>query len=156
MDKEQELLSEALKIIDKAITSDIVDGRFGATPYAKELVAKLKSLGYEQVWEKCPKCGGEGGVFPEGKPSLQDPAKPNDTCPACNGTGKVRIQFKLPEGIEEKIKKTIDAFRWEYTKAKIVNVTGLSPEASNLMEDRYAKLILSQIRQDIVKGGSHR
>jgi len=103
-DKERELLS------DEDI-NQIPDGFRYLWAYRQEMelylntqVAKLKSLGYEQAWEKCPKCKGEGEIFHRGE---TDTLKAWSRCSACKGTGKVRTQFKLPEGIEQSIKDTL-------------------------------------------------
>ena len=64
-----------------------------------EIIEFVKSLGYEQVWEKCPECNGEGGEITDGYLGY--------SCLTCKGTGKVRIQFKLPEGIEEELAKIL-------------------------------------------------
>jgi len=99
-DKEQELLTRA----EILRTHKNKDG-FPLNPdreFYKRLcqnqIAKLKSLGYEQVWEQCPDC--DEGLCSQGDyPPIQ--------CSTCKGTGKVRIQFKLPEGIEQSIKDTL-------------------------------------------------
>ena len=76
--------------------------------FAKDIIAKLKSIGYEQVWKECPECYGQGQI------TGADLGVPTNAtayfCDNCNGTGRVRRLFELPEGIEEKIAKHICAF----------------------------------------------
>jgi len=104
-----------------------------AIEHEKAQIAKLKSLGYEQVWEKCPVCVGRGEYLIEGEGTNTDILQ---VCSNCKGTGKVRIQFKLPEGIEEKI-------------ARIVRDTRRQPIISEQDETlEITKQILSLIRQD--------
>ena len=111
-DKEQELLTE---IID-TLKQFSIDSKLGnkillyseKTRIAGQIIAKLKSLGYEQVWEKCPDCeGGEiadyltkicqfceyKGVDEGGKFMCccltVCPHADKFKCPTCKGTGKV-------------------------------------------------------------------
>lgn len=49
----------------------------------------------EQV---CPECGGEGGIYPEGKPTYDDPARPSYPCDTCHGEGKILVG--ADDGIE--------------------------------------------------------
>ncbi len=50
-------------------------------------VAKLKAMGYEQVWTICPDCI-DGKVFNQQHPSTLD------DCPTCKGTGKITNRVK--------------------------------------------------------------
>ncbi len=58
-------------------------------------VAKLKAIGYEQVWEKCPDCNGGGLIGGAGI---------NDRCDKCNSTGRKR---KLVEWDREEVAREI-------------------------------------------------
>ena len=66
--------------------------------HADKIQAKLKALGYEQVWEICPECKGIGELMAIdfGYPSSQTAYK----CNTCKGTGKKR---KLVEWDREKV-----------------------------------------------------
>uniref|UniRef100_A0A6M3KWT7 Uncharacterized protein n=1 Tax=viral metagenome TaxID=1070528 RepID=A0A6M3KWT7_9ZZZZ len=134
-DKEQELLTSAEMV--KAMTNWDSDNPAHKLPLdvqsenvAKAQVAKLKSLGYEQVWEKCPDCGGDGE---DHNYAVEVDGHRKNICPICKGTGRVRIQFKLPDA-EEKI---IAYFREE----------DLGRGTASPFE-YHAKQILSRIRQD--------
>ncbi len=85
-DNEQELK----EINELLVRASLVDG-FAQyiTPatierIAKEVIAKLKALGYEQVWEKCPDCNGRGKDYRVGGFD-EDFAD----CPTCKGTGRI-------------------------------------------------------------------
>ena len=62
--------------------------------FNKEMEAKLKALGYEQVWSKCPECDGRAlkareaertGIIPEDVNVLPMDAD----CPTCKGKGYI-------------------------------------------------------------------
>ena len=55
---------------------------------AKAQVAKLKALGYEQVWTKCPDCKGKKYIVEIGHPDYGS-QKYKEKCPTCKGTGKI-------------------------------------------------------------------
>ena len=71
-----------------------------AEELSKEILAKLKAMGYEQVWKKCPDCEGEKVI----RWTQIDQPIPEDgmdfrlgvgvwecekDCPTCKGTGKI-------------------------------------------------------------------
>ncbi len=60
---------------------------------AIDIVAKLKAIGYEQVWEICPDCEGKGY-----KTTLSN--LPPANCLTCKGTGRKR---KLVKWDREKV-----------------------------------------------------
>ena len=68
---------------------------------AEVALAKLKAMGYEQVWKKCPDCKGTRQV----KPMFSTPELM--PCPKCNCTGKIP---KYVKGDREKIARIICCF----------------------------------------------
>jgi len=59
---------------------------------ANAQIAKLKAMGYEQVWHRCPDCNGEGKVLIGADEGID--------CSICKGTGEIR---KLIEWDREKV-----------------------------------------------------
>ncbi len=62
-------------------------------------VAKLKAMGYEQVWEKCPECDGRALKASEAErtgkiPDDLDVLPMDADCPACKGAGRKRKLVK--------------------------------------------------------------
>ena len=125
---------------NKNLDGDMVLSGYGKNRIAREVVAKLKALGYEQVWEECPECGGEKVAYIN---DLSDATIGTKLCPTCNGTGKVRIQFKLPEGIEEWI--AILTKNWWANPD--ISYDELAEEEKQIFRN-FVKRILSLIRQD--------
>ena len=78
MANEQELLSEIENILGIAIT--VMDG--------SRILAKLKAMGYEQVWVKCPDCGGTKRIFRLPVTALGETSN-EFPCPTCKGTGRI-------------------------------------------------------------------
>jgi len=125
MDKEQELLTdEELELVhapspdlnDVAEMHNIVNQ--WRRNIAQAQIAKLKSLGYEQVWEDCSDCKGKRFTsakstalsgYHQGK--LHRPIDHKlQPCSTCKGTGKVGIQFKMDkEELREKIDRILDS-----------------------------------------------
>ncbi len=109
-DKERELLIEVHEITSlltrrtvHVASRTVMDGRVVANHNEeadKAIVAKLKALGYEQVWTKCPECKGEKSIWLGGNSTVFSP------CPKCKGTGRKR---KLVEWDREKVAE----FLWE-------------------------------------------
>ena len=106
MANEQELLSDEAIYLD--VISSIRPGLWSAEllvamrQVAKAQVAKLKAIGYEQVWEKCPECKGKGKkyrIIPDKMPWFDGHTEVYD-CPTCKGTGRI-TKYKSPEEIKE-------------------------------------------------------
>lgn len=137
-DKEQELLTgeEVMDLVTDFHFSGKTNRYILVRSAEKLIIVKLKSLGYEQVWEKCPHCYGTGQGHTR-------------ECPTCNGTGKVRIQFKLPDGIEKKIKDIFDCQADLCLNPTIIGKDDCGYESHSV--ECFAcmkKQILSLIRQD--------
>ena len=81
---EQELLSFVGERLRRVIIDKDTDY------HAEKILAKLKAMGYEQVWTKCSNCNGYGTLqttmMPEGK---------GPKCIRCKGTGKI-TKFDTP------------------------------------------------------------
>jgi len=72
---------------------------FSYKSLAFELLAKLKAMGYEQVWVKCPDCGGTKRIFRLPVTALGETSN-EFPCPTCKGTGRKR---KLVKWDREKV-----------------------------------------------------
>lgn len=87
---EQELLSEITSTIifcgNKPLYSSPKD-------MAGQIVAKLKAMDYEQVWEECPTCEGYG-YLPDDDTGEPNPPVGGSLCPTCKGTGKITNYVK--------------------------------------------------------------
>ncbi len=62
-------------------------------------ITKLKAMGYEQVWTKCPDCGGTKRIFRLPVTALGETSN-EFPCPTCKGTGRKR---KLVKWDREKV-----------------------------------------------------
>jgi len=147
MAKEQELLTE-LKDWVTAYKDASERNALAENPNesAEYLASLIKSLGYEQVWEKCPECKGEGEIFHRGE---TDTLKAWSRCTTCNGTGKKQLWFKLPEGIEETIAKWLFKNRHRLPNQRFYANWYDETSACPLTEKEYLNLtneILSLIR----------
>ena len=75
---------------------------------AKAQLAKLKAMGYEQVWTKCPGCDGRALKAKEAELNKKIPddlaVLPMDAdCPTCKGTGKItnKVEWDREKVAEE-------------------------------------------------------
>ena len=66
---------------------------------AGNLIRLLKTMGYEQVWTKCPDCGGTKRIFRLPVTALGETSN-EFPCPTCKGTGRKR---KLVKWDREKV-----------------------------------------------------
>lgn len=80
---EEELLSEDEK------QKIWVCGEGTLTAICQAQVAKLKAMGYEQVWIKCPECLGTGVARDYKFHKIEGTA-----CPTCKGTGRIYKKVK--------------------------------------------------------------
>ena len=98
-DNEQELLSkkEMVRALDESPFADL-RSQVTRDILCKAQIAKLKSLGYEQVWTKCPDCLGVGS-YPEAHSLM-------GKCSSCKGTGKItdRVKWDREKVAKELIK----------------------------------------------------
>ncbi len=103
MADEQELLSEISWLI---LQADIYRRPLPTTKWdelAKDIIAKLKAMGYEQAWINCPCCGSDGEIY---DPKIEK----RRACPMCEGTGKITKYVKWDR------EKVIDSLHWtEYS-----------------------------------------
>ena len=96
-------------------------------------VAKLKAMGYEQVWEDCPDCNATGFLIENsGDHEYQRP------CPSCENKGRVR---KLVEWDREKVAKILHSWLhssgstdWGSSKTAEVVRFGYRKRANQLKE----------------------
>ena len=73
-----------------------------------EAEAKLKAMGYEQVWKECPDCE-EGLVWV----NHASEGYQQDPCPTCKGTGKITNRVKWDsEKVAEKLYKLSHPAPW--------------------------------------------
>ena len=109
-DNEQELLSDEeivyLNVGRKPIEEELKQGVKKVYPntvrIAKAQIAKLKAIGYEQVWIDCPDCNGFKKRY-VGKMDKLDSGWRD--CSTCKGTGRKR---KLVKWDREKVAELID------------------------------------------------
>ena len=84
---------------DYSLCRPVVEGDI---ELAKGILAKLKDLGYEQAWTKCPDCKGDKRILKKNDEYDSFGLECDDliVCPTCKGTGKKR---KLVEWNREKV-----------------------------------------------------
>ncbi len=113
-DNEQELLREIADILGR----NSGDSWEVHNKVAKEVVAKLKAMGYEQVWTKCsnPDCR-------DGKEQVPYGYRFDEwhwiDCKICKGTGRI-TNYKSPEEVKELIldehEQHQDDVKWDSKK----------------------------------------
>ncbi len=81
---EQEL-QPVIDILEHYFSEQLGEG--AVEDIAQEIEAKLKAMGYEQVWEKCPDCNGKTEKLVERKDGKQ--IHIDYHCSTCKGTGKI-------------------------------------------------------------------
>ncbi len=123
-DKEQELSREIVNILGewRDEGKDYVV-QFSFKPLAIEIIAKLKAMGYEQVWRECPDCI-DGKIFSEpsikGRDASATLSWGTIDCLTCKGTGKKRKLVKWnSEKVAEKLSKIAhpcDGEEWDRIK----------------------------------------
>ena len=85
MANEQELLDMHVTVIQPDLEGKLITRNAHlSSQSATEILAKLKAMGYEQVWEKCPDCEGERDIY-----WCEEDVECGKVCPTCKGTGKV-------------------------------------------------------------------
>ena len=91
-DNEQELLSDVTR---KERAKNCVFAPYSSVKehidwLCEAQIAKLKAMGYEQVWTKCPECEGEKQIYQQVRGTQHEYAP----CPTCKGTGKITKYVK--------------------------------------------------------------
>ncbi len=108
MDNEQELLSDE-RVIPVPAYGDSID----ITAHLKAQVAKLKAVGYEQVWKKCPGC--IDGVCSSGS---KNPTT-NYHCRTCKGTGRIPKYVKWDREKVARYLAEIKELDWEWKSTRL-------------------------------------
>ncbi len=124
--KDELLLTEIRQTIRKNRGNDV-----DSASTAKELLAKLKDLGYEQVWIKCPECGGNGFLADGNEGITINRAY----CPTCNGIGKITKYVKWDR---EKVAETLGSYAF---KKSWYSLSKLQQEASLGYADQLKEIL---------------
>ena len=136
MDNQDELLQEIHKItsyLARRVVGEVSKKNLKGSTVVdftheadKEILAKVKEKGYEQVWIECPDCNGVRSI---------DRFGGRYWCPTCNGTRKI---FKYVPWDKELVRDTIIEYSasieqsfsnvWGLTQAIHKILTGASSE----------------------------